>query len=98
MKYEGKTGIVELVEANYGEIYWYVTCSSDLFCPDFKEYTHFAEAIAAFNTEVKKFKIVEIIDTFTTEMEGYNYYGSNPGVPVDSYEEVAAEIIKHLSK
>lgn len=41
-------------------------------------------------------RIMKIIDGFTTEMEGYSYYGSNPGIPEDVYDEVAEEIIKEF--
>lgn len=34
-------------------------------------------------------KIVAILDTFTQEMEGYSYFGSNPGIDNDDYEDVA---------
>ncbi len=38
-------------------------------------------------------RIVAIIDRFTQEMEHYGYYGSNPGVERDDYEEIADEIM-----
>ena len=38
-------------------------------------------------------KLVGIITSFTQEMENYSYFGSNPGVPEDSYEDVAEEIL-----
>jgi hypothetical protein len=40
----------------------------------------------AANTAVEKLKIL------TTEMEGYSYFGSNPGVKEDDYEDVANAI------
>jgi hypothetical protein len=43
--------------------------------------------------EVKK-RIVEILDSYTKEMEGYSYYGSNPGVSHSDYEDIAEEICK----
>lgn len=39
-------------------------------------------------------RIVEIMNRYTTEMEGYSYFGSNPGVPEDCYEDIAEEIIE----
>lgn len=41
-------------------------------------------------------KIVKALDGFTTEMEGYSYFGSNPGIPVDDYDEVADAVIDAL--
>ena len=38
-------------------------------------------------------KLVDTISSFTREMEGYSYFGSNPGVPEDSYEDIAEEIL-----
>lgn len=38
-------------------------------------------------------KLVGIIASFTQNMENYSYYGSNPGVPEDSYEDIAEEIL-----
>lgn len=38
-------------------------------------------------------RIMAIIARFTTEMEGYSYFGSNPGVPVDDYEDIAEAIM-----
>jgi hypothetical protein len=41
-------------------------------------------------------RIVAIIASYTREMENYSYYGSNPGVPVDEYEDVAEDIMKEF--
>lgn len=41
-------------------------------------------------------RMMQIMDRFTTEMEGYSYFGSNPGIPEDVYDEVAEEIIKEF--
>lgn len=41
-------------------------------------------------------QVMKIMDKRTQEMEGYSYYGSNPGMSVDDYEEVAIEIVKSL--
>lgn len=38
-------------------------------------------------------KIIEVISSYTQEMEGYSYFGSNPGVPVDDYKDIADEIL-----
>ena len=41
--------------------------------------------------------IIKILESHTHEMEGYSYYGSNPGVSEDDYEEIADEIIKAIT-
>ena len=38
-------------------------------------------------------RIVAIIARHTREMEGYSYFGSNPGIAEDDYEDVADEIM-----
>lgn len=38
-------------------------------------------------------RIIAIISQYTQEMEGYSYYGSNPGVSQDDYEDIAEEIM-----
>jgi hypothetical protein len=38
-------------------------------------------------------KIVAVIEKYTKEMEGYSYFGSNPGVPEDDYEEIADDLL-----
>lgn len=38
-------------------------------------------------------KLIEIMNKWTREMEGYSYFGSNPGVSEDDYEDVADEIL-----
>ena len=42
-------------------------------------------------------KLVDIISRFTQEMEGYSYFGSNPGVPEDDYEDIAEEILLNFT-
>ncbi|HEL4296687.1 TPA: hypothetical protein UM674_000616 [Stenotrophomonas maltophilia] len=44
----------------------------------------------------KRAQIVKILQGHTTEMEGYSYFSSNPGIPEDRYEEIADEIIAAL--
>lgn len=41
-------------------------------------------------------KMMKIMNGFSTEMEGYSYFGSNPGIPEDDFDEVAEEIIKQF--
>ena len=38
-------------------------------------------------------RIVAIMSRHTQEMEGYSYYGSNPGISEDDYEDVADDIM-----
>ena len=38
-------------------------------------------------------RIVAIMARHTQEMEGYSYYGSNPGISEDDYEDVADDIM-----
>lgn len=65
--------------------------------PTFKVADTVAEAEAWIEHNEKVNKMMKIIDGFTTEMEGYSYFGSNPGVPEDMYDEVAEAIIKEFS-
>lgn len=37
-------------------------------------------------------KIVEVLKDYEQEMEGYSYYGSNPGVSCEDYREMADKI------
>jgi hypothetical protein len=47
------------------------------------------------NKQIKQ-RIIAILDNYTTEMEGYSYYGSNPGVSEDDYEDIANDILKEF--
>ncbi len=38
-------------------------------------------------------KLVEVIAQYTKEMEGYSYFGSNPGVSEDDYEDIADDLL-----
>jgi len=44
-----------------------------------------------------KDRIIAIIDAYTKEMEGYSYYGSNPGVGVCYYEDIADDLLKEFA-
>lgn len=44
----------------------------------------------------KKVQLIKLLDGYTREMEGYSYYGSNPGVSVDDYEYIVEDIMKEL--
>ena len=48
-------------------------------------------------TDIKE-QIVEIMASYIEEMEGYCYYGSNPGIPEDDIEELAGKIINHYNE
>lgn len=41
-------------------------------------------------------KIVAILAEYTCEMEGYSYYGSNPGIKEDDYEDIAEAIMAYF--
>ena len=38
-------------------------------------------------------KLVAVIAKYTQEMEGYSYFGSNPGVEEEDYEEIADDLL-----
>lgn len=38
-------------------------------------------------------KVMSILSKHTQEMEGYSYYGSNPGISEDDYDSVAEDLI-----
>lgn len=44
--------------------------------------------------KLKRDRIIAIIAEYTREMEGYSYFGSNPGVAQEDYEDVADDIMK----
>jgi hypothetical protein len=46
--------------------------------------------------KAKRDRIIAIIDRYTREMEGYSYYGSNPGVPEYDYEDIADDIMREF--
>ena len=41
-------------------------------------------------------KIVAILAGYTCEMEGYSYYGSNPGIKEEDYEDIAEAIMAYF--
>lgn len=41
-------------------------------------------------------RIVAVMARHTQEMEGYSYYGSNPGIAEDDYEDIADELMKEF--
>lgn len=42
-------------------------------------------------------RIEKILATFTREMEGYSYFGSNPGISEDDYDDVAEAVMTELN-
>lgn len=64
--------------------------------PAFKITYSLDEAHDWIEHEHKVNRVMKIISEFTTEMEGYSYFGSNPGIPEDSYDEVAEAIISEF--
>ena len=46
--------------------------------------------------KARRDRIVAIIARYTTEMEGYSYCGSNPGVKEDDYEDIADAIMQEM--
>jgi len=43
-------------------------------------------------------QIVAIMRTYTREMEAGHWYGRNPGIQEDDYEDIAEEIIELLGR
>lgn len=60
----------------------------------FSENPEFTEI--SLEDKVKRDRIIAIIDSFTSEMEGYSYFSSNPGVSQDDYEDLADAIMQEF--
>ena len=60
----------------------------------FSEFPEFSE-ISRADKEIRD-RIVTIIAQHTREMENYAYFGKNPGVSEDDYEDVAEAIMKEF--
>lgn len=58
-----------------------------------KYFADISDAVRFYEKTIMQANIVEVINKHTREMEGYSYYGSNPGIPTDSYEGVANDIM-----
>jgi hypothetical protein len=56
------------------------------------EYTEISKA-----EKIQRDRIVAIINRYTREMEGYSYFGSNPGVQEDDYEDIADDIMQEFA-
>lgn len=46
--------------------------------------------------KAKRDRIIAIMSRYTREMEGYSYYGSNPGIEEADYEDLADDIMQEL--
>jgi hypothetical protein len=57
------------------------------YCED-KEYTEISKEEKAIRD-----RIIAVISRHTREMEGYSYFGSNPGISEDDYEDIAEDIM-----
>lgn len=42
--------------------------------------------------------VMNVLNDFTREMENYCYYGSNPGISFDDYEDLANALIKKFGE
>lgn len=45
-----------------------------------------------------KATLIALLEGHSTEMEGYSYFGSNPGIPEADFEDVADEFLSSLSE
>jgi hypothetical protein len=52
-----------------------------------------ARAYAFIDKNEKVSRVIQIMAKYTQEMENYGYYGSNPGIKEDEYDEIAEEIV-----
>ena len=57
--------------------------------PEYSEITPAEKAI--------RDRIVAVMAKYTQEMEGYSFYGSNPGVKEDDYEDIAEDLMKEFA-
>lgn len=55
------------------------------------EYTQISVRDYAFRTRIEA-----VMNKYTREMEGYSYFGSNPGIPEDMYDDIAEDIMTEL--
>ena len=55
---------------------------------EYPEYSKISDADKAMRD-----RIIAVIARYTTDMEGYAYFGSNPGVKEDDYEDIADDIM-----
>lgn len=72
------------------QIAWLAGKPQDVFGRN--EMIAYAEQAVREALEQAAVKAVETLKNLTTEMEGYSYFGSNPGVKEDDYDDVAKAI------
>lgn len=83
------------VETYSGHIEVEITYTTNVtVCNTFQVFTDAEEMYDWIDKHEKTCRLVQIMRRYTQEMEGYSYYGSNPGIPEDVYDEVAEEILK----
>ena len=44
----------------------------------------------------RRVNVIRILERYTTEMENYSYYGSNPGISEEQYIAVANDILEGI--
>ena len=63
-----------------------------------KYFSEISDAVRFYEKLIIQIRIIEVVSKYTTEMEGYSYYGSNMGVPEDNYEYIAQDIRVMMEK
>lgn len=61
----------------------------------FSEYPEYSDV--SLENKILRDKIINVIATYTQEMEGFSYFGSIPGVYEDDYEDIAEELMTELN-
>lgn len=72
---------------------WWVEITSEFVFGN-KCFENIDEAGKYYKHIATKLKVISIINNYTTEMEGYSYFGSNPGVSVENYDDIAEELLE----
>ena len=44
----------------------------------------------------RRVNVIRVLEQYTTEMENYSYYGSNPGIPEECYYDLANSILEGI--
>lgn len=61
---------------------------SDVLSYHFKSFDDGSDVLMWILNLEKKIEVINVCKEFVTEMEGYSYYGSNPGIPEDEIEDL----------
>ena len=61
--------------------------------PTWKKFDTYPAALEYAAKWAKRVEIIRILESYTTDMENYGYFGSNYGVPQDDYDEIADRIL-----